>query len=412
MVFTPIHRALDLEPSDLTFELLDQAVAAHVREADDLDWKLTLPQRSENPKWKEEFAKDVAAMANSGGGWLVYGVSEDRKTSAATEVAGVGDLDQGVEQQLRGVAHGHIRPAVRELRFHPISDPDRGNVLMLHVPASLDVPHLLSPTPQSLGAPRRFGAQSEWMGERELEQAYRSRFTAQADRARLLRELLDAQLRRLSPALGSVSAPHVVMVGAAVPLEPRGAREMSLDDAAQVFDDGQRVADALVLQSNGPWHGPLPRRGMRRYTQDMEDGSTCSVHVDGAVTVARRLWRPGQGLAQYSGPVVPGTELEAAVAQLTGLIAATGRNLAISGPHLVLVTVFWRPEGPLRFALQDPHMPDACVLVEPPVVLNEVEVVDAEVHGDGSIDELRSAARGIALDVLHQGGIIRTRYLR
>lgn len=103
-MFTPIHRALAREPGDLTHELFDAAVVAGVLETDDLDWKVELPQHSGEPEWKEKFAKDVAAMANSGGGWLVYGVREHRKTSAALEVCDVGPLGQAVEQQLRGIA--------------------------------------------------------------------------------------------------------------------------------------------------------------------------------------------------------------------------------------------------------------------------------------------------------------------
>lgn len=38
-MFTPIHRALGLEPGDLTLELIEKAIEAGLEETSDLDWK-------------------------------------------------------------------------------------------------------------------------------------------------------------------------------------------------------------------------------------------------------------------------------------------------------------------------------------------------------------------------------------
>jgi hypothetical protein len=59
----------------LTDEILDAAIAAGVDEADDLDWKSELPPAKGLPQ--TDFPKDIVAMANSGGGMIVYGVEED-----------------------------------------------------------------------------------------------------------------------------------------------------------------------------------------------------------------------------------------------------------------------------------------------------------------------------------------------
>lgn len=86
MTSTPLRRSLGLPPSTLTDEILDQAVAAGVTEVDDLDWKKTLPPAKGVPQ--TDFPKDIAAMANRGGGMIVYGVEEDQK-------AATGRLDTG-----------------------------------------------------------------------------------------------------------------------------------------------------------------------------------------------------------------------------------------------------------------------------------------------------------------------------
>ena len=74
-MFTPIHRALGLEAGNATIDLIQQAVDHGVEETADLDWKQAVYD-SRKPNWDEEAAKDIAAMANSGGGWIVFGVKE------------------------------------------------------------------------------------------------------------------------------------------------------------------------------------------------------------------------------------------------------------------------------------------------------------------------------------------------
>lgn len=71
MRFTALHRVLGAKPGPLTEELLDAAVTAEIGEESSLDWKSELPPAKGLPQ--TDFPKDVAAMANSGGGLIVYG---------------------------------------------------------------------------------------------------------------------------------------------------------------------------------------------------------------------------------------------------------------------------------------------------------------------------------------------------
>jgi hypothetical protein len=65
---------LGRDPGPLTDEMIDEAVAQGIAETDDLDWKTRLPPtRGLN---ESDFPKDIAAMANSGGGVIVYGITE------------------------------------------------------------------------------------------------------------------------------------------------------------------------------------------------------------------------------------------------------------------------------------------------------------------------------------------------
>ena len=98
----------------LTDELLDAAVSSGVVETNDLDWKSELPPAKGLPQ--TDFPKDVAAMANSGGGVIVFGVRESQK--AATERVDVGEFDEAYERSLRSAAITAISPPVFGLNVH------------------------------------------------------------------------------------------------------------------------------------------------------------------------------------------------------------------------------------------------------------------------------------------------------
>lgn len=137
MTFTALHRVLGLPPGPLTDDLLDEAVDAGAEEADDLDWKSELPSVKGLPL--SDFPKDVAAMANSGGGVIVFGVREAQK--AATERVDVGDFDESCERAFRSAAITAISPPVFGLNVHRIGTDPRA--VVVEVPASIDGPHLI-----------------------------------------------------------------------------------------------------------------------------------------------------------------------------------------------------------------------------------------------------------------------------
>lgn len=72
---------------------------------DDLDWKKALPPSDE--KKKKEFAKDVAAMANTKGGLIVFGVEDADESAVAISGVSNGERDR---QRSRALASTHVRP--------------------------------------------------------------------------------------------------------------------------------------------------------------------------------------------------------------------------------------------------------------------------------------------------------------
>ncbi|KQX74499.1 hypothetical protein ASD10_04490 [Aeromicrobium sp. Root472D3] len=285
MVFTPLHRELGLEPSDLTLDLLHAAVEHGVRELDDLDWKKALPVKERH----EEFAKDVAAMANSGGGMLVFGVQErDDRTSAAGALVGVDAWNDNEERRLRQVAYSVLQPPVHGLSFRELTDGDV-RAVALTVPASSDAPHLVW-SRDKFTAPIRYGAQTEYMNERQLEDAYAARRQARTD---LATRLQDAATNAVLPL---ATRPQVWLSLTAAPTTPRPSYLPRLTER----EFSTMVSKALVwnpfvvVSPTGVGIEPRPR--YRRWTTtDSFQGVSeraVEVHDDGTMVYAVALHQP------------------------------------------------------------------------------------------------------------------------
>jgi hypothetical protein len=112
-VTTPLHAALGQTGTELTFELVEEACTSRTAESDQLDWKRDLPLPTGETTHERardqtlELAKDLAAMANSRGGMLVYGVRDEGDRAA--EIVGVPDPSDGViEKRIRQVAYNFV----------------------------------------------------------------------------------------------------------------------------------------------------------------------------------------------------------------------------------------------------------------------------------------------------------------
>jgi hypothetical protein len=132
--------------SEITEEDLHSLVTEGRREDTQLEFKLSLPGRSDEEK--KEFLKDVSAMANSQGGDIIYGIREDRSNpedaGKATELVGITDagedatklwmselLNSSIEERLIGVA-------IRAIQLNA-----GGFALIVRVPRSWNSPHVV-----------------------------------------------------------------------------------------------------------------------------------------------------------------------------------------------------------------------------------------------------------------------------
>lgn len=133
----------DIRPDDIRYADLERLVRVRERESRRLEFKSAL--HLQVPKQKEEAGKDIAAMANGGGGILIYGIAEemDDGVKVAKELS---PLPADISEDLDQVLSSRISPRV-EYQLGWVADPNASggflvvrvlpNALRLHCSSSM-----------------------------------------------------------------------------------------------------------------------------------------------------------------------------------------------------------------------------------------------------------------------------------
>ncbi|MFG3423223.1 helix-turn-helix domain-containing protein [Micromonospora sp. NPDC048063] len=341
--WSSIHEQLGEQPRDLDFDLVEAAVEQGAFETDSLDWKQTLPGKEE--KQLEEFAKDVAAMANTRGGLIVYGVAEERGKGRATTVLGV-DASEGAQRRLRALAANRVHPLVAGLDLVPLTSADGAlSVLVLSVPRSADAPHLIGQKEQ-IGAPYRSGPETHWMRERDLERAYADRFARRAADSTRLAEMVDetADLLDLSKswvvAAALPTAPLSLVSGPPTRQDVQGVMQSALGRTLDMLPSASPDDRWIPIHELGD--AVLnPRVGLRRWvmrrTSAQEDPDLsvyvhAELHHDGSLVMAFETEGWGARALPEDQHQVVCTMVEAFAADFVALSEVYARSLGGQAP--------------------------------------------------------------------------------
>jgi hypothetical protein len=128
---------LPLALTDVDASLIQRACNERWAEGPRLEFKRQLPGKDNSAR--NEFLKDVTAMANSEGGDLIYGVDECEGTASTLEPMTSESADEAT-QRLGQMLDSSVEPRIAGVRMRHVS-VGAGYCLVIRVPASFDGPH-------------------------------------------------------------------------------------------------------------------------------------------------------------------------------------------------------------------------------------------------------------------------------
>jgi len=421
-----IHAELGESPTALTHAMVERAVSLDMAETDDLEWKRALPQGPD--KKLEEFAKDIAAMANTGGGLIVYGVSEDAD-ERADELLGVAN-GKSERQTLQGYAARWVRPLIGDLTIEPLDDGRDGpGLIAVFVPASPDAPHVVTYDNNRMGVPYRYGPHTNWMSEHELERAYRDRFSRRADDRAALVTLIDG----LKPEIDLNEGVWLVLATQPVLSPPPRTSGPDRQNATKAILDAESLAAELM--GDTAWFRHLlglsdtvvanPRTGLRRWrfrSYRADDNLQASaawpvveLHHNGGVALAVELTttipvqKPYDTKNAENPDVhrVPVEIMDLLIGAGIALASSHGRTLGITGTIMVRAELLTSESAPHRHLIaikQARPGSSSFERVGGSAPVRAPAAVETAFTADSDVAALCDAARQLAEDLNHQFG--------
>lgn len=422
-MFTPIHRALGLEPGNLTMNDINQVIAEKVEETADLDWKKKF-YSIQNNAVMEEVAKDIAAMANSGGGWIVFGIKEDGENNAASSVNPI-QWSADNERQIRNIAYSKIGPPVAGIEFSKIpcgENPDDGYVVLMHIPDSVDAPHFARKGDDAFRAPWRNGPHTEFMTERDIERGFRERFQRGVEQEKTLQGYFEQATEALNPEQGVFLAIAAVPVTPIISADPitsgtasNYARPWAYSYLMASHQGKSPKEEKIETEFTFIWNLGEHVKGMRRWVirnlQQTTGGKYRKyLHDDGTLVGAYQLggvYNESAPSDQY--PVgkpnhCRSKDIESALIDFFSLLREHAKERRVSGGFRIrvglvgdsnspiLVRTF---EGLINILMDEKYS-------EP---INRFQPVSAFIDPLAPIEDILPPLRTLALDIVNQGNI-------
>lgn len=421
-MFTPIHRALGLEPGNLTLELIEKAIEAGLEETADFDMKRVVPDLKAD-KSKQEVAKDIAAMANSGGGWIIYGVGE-----GATGIAGSihpCEWEAKEEQQMLTIAYTKIDPPVVGLEFNKIScgeNPDEKYLVLMHIPDSADAPHFARAEKNNFSAPRRNGPHTNPMTYRDIERGFRERFQRGVEQEKTLQGHFEQAAEALNPEQGvflAIAAVPVTPKISAGPVDRRTAIQHINPWAYSYFITSHQenhLKNPQVL-TNGLfiWNDGDIVKGMRRWVLRNSAQATAKyskhLHDDGTLTGGYCLRRNVRGVQSTSEQYLAGEinhcysfDVEKALIDFFSLLREHAQERSVSGGFRIRVGLVGDANSPIVLRNHDKSTWNLMFESEPEPI-KRFQPVSTFIDPLAPLEDILPPLRTLALDIVNQGGI-------
>lgn len=189
-MFTALHRLLGEPAGPISSGMIDAAIEQQIEETRDLDYKAKAPNAKAIKV--SDIPKDITAMANSGGGVIIFGVTDDHgKPGQRCEIGA--EVNERWGQALNQATMSKIQPPLFGVQYETIPGGDsQPAALVIVVPDSSRTPHMVDRREEgSVGVPVRAGGDTHWLSESEIARMYRDRFSAMERSQESLQKLFE-----------------------------------------------------------------------------------------------------------------------------------------------------------------------------------------------------------------------------
>lgn len=330
---------LPLTLPQLTEAFLAQVCEEQWPETQTLEFKAILPLNDEDAR--QEFRKDVCALANADGGDLVFGISE--KVGCANAILAINGINaDATKRRLQQILESKVEPRIHGIQFHACPIATGGFVLILRIPSSYEGPHRFGPIAQHR-FPIRNDTSTTDMTYDQLRNTFGRESTllekAAQFRARRVSRIVSGQTPR-KLAGGVLMAMHIVpMCGLA------GRANVDVGGIAASFD-------MLRFGTDSSWKRNANLDGVVMYPYEDPNGEDCYSQIfrNGCFEIVKNVKydpQPGRGPAWVIGQWIgehlksgfqayltaaPKMEIQGPIVLSLSLIGTAGTTLTL-GPR-------------------------------------------------------------------------------
>lgn len=400
--------------------MIESLVEQQVEEKADLDFKTILPIGKGS--WRDETAKDFAAMANSGGGVVLYGVAEDRGLGTAKTIESF-EFKEADLRSLVLVAYNQVHPPLMDVRTVKIADPARlgFGVLAMVIAPSDEVPHMFWKN-ESFLAPVRHGSDTRWMDERQIELAYRRRFDGRQRRKVELSHFYDETVAHIGPSRNAFLA--------AVAIPRSGGRPDTYPSsdtrAMEVFDAAVRQVEEFIRSDPSIFNkfSPSPSIGLRRWrwsdrTLNDTGSNLLELHRDGSIAMVFDLSREfldadseaRLATTNKGSPRVESIAVEFALAVLASFLSAVSELMGHDQAFDVRAGIPWEDDPVSSHPLEIYESYGRLKHASRPILSRRFTPLEASLR-TATAHELRADIHLLCTDMLNQVGVKSINYLR
>lgn len=320
----------------LTEEFFTQLCEERWAETQTLEFKAVLPKSDEDAR--QEFRKDVCAMANADGGDLVFGISEVSGCAKALLPLTEANAD-AIKRRLQQILESKVEPLIHGIQFHACPIASGGFVLVLRIPSSYEGPHRFGPVTE-----HRFPIRNDSLTTDMTYEQLRNTFGRERT---LLEKAAQFRMRRVNQ-IASGQTPRKLAAGVTMALHivpMRGLAGRANVDVAGIAASH----DVLRPEPQFVWKRHANLDGVVIYPSDDPNGvgSYAQVFRDGSFEIVKNVqhdpqhsdpapWVVGQWVAerlraglQTYAQAAPAMDIHGPIVVSVSLMGTTGTTLLL-----------------------------------------------------------------------------------